>query len=123
MNKKKSAFVTTIIFVMLVLIDLGLFRLYFTGFVILTGLLALYGFIRSFMDFKGWLVQEDTIAPLEMLDAPKSRFYDWQQDTAEAEDQPSDDASEVSVTSDTSVESILDEFRSGNSGGSHPVFK
>ena len=123
MNKKKSAFVTTIIFVMLVLIDLGLFRLYFTGFVILTGLLALYGFIRSLMDFTGWLVQEDTIAPLEMLDAPKSRFYDWQQDTAEAEDQPSDDASEVSVTSDTSVESILDEFRSGNSVCSHPVFK
>ena len=120
MNKKKSALVTVLIYIMLVLIDLGLFRLYFTGFVILTGLLALYGFIRSFMDFKGWLVQEDPIAPLEMLDAPKSRFYDWQQDSADAEEQVSAEASETSVISDNSVESILDEFRSS---GSYQVFK
>lgn len=55
MKKIKATLVTILIAVMLVIIDLGLFKLLPGGFFGLTGIFAAYGFSRAIVDFWSWL--------------------------------------------------------------------
>ena len=84
MNKGKSVFVTVLIAAMLVLIDIGLYMLSKTGFVVLTGTLAVYGYFRGAGDFWHWLARE-TPAKIAPVFEPvsiqgKHTVYDWSQD-------------------------------------------
>ena len=84
MNKGKTVFVTVLIAVMLVLIDIGLYILSKTGFVVLTGSLALYGYLRGAGDFRRWLAKEPTakaVPVIEPVSIPnRNKVYDWSQD-------------------------------------------
>lgn len=55
MNKKKAVFVTVVMTIMLMLIDMCLYRLNRNGFIALTGFISVYGFYRCAADFCKWL--------------------------------------------------------------------
>lgn len=55
MNRGKTVLVTVIIAALVAIIDAGLYLLASPGFTILTGALAVYGFIRGAEDFGRWL--------------------------------------------------------------------
>lgn len=85
MNKGKSVFVTVLVAAMLVLIDIGLYLISETGFVVLTGALAVYGYFRGAGDFWHWLAKETPIAapviePISVPRTSKRDAYDWQHD-------------------------------------------
>lgn len=58
MKNGKATFVTLIISVMLLAIDIGLYKLWSLGFLALTGTLAAYGYLRGAFDFRRWLTKE-----------------------------------------------------------------
>lgn len=82
MNKGKSVFVTVLIAAMLVLIDIGLYIISKTGFVVLTGALAVYGYFRGAGDFWRWLAKEDKHpAAMKPVEIPQGRkAFDWQEE-------------------------------------------
>ena len=86
MSKGKSVFVTVLIAAMLVLIDIGLYIISKTGFVALTGTLAVYGYFRGAGDFWHWLAKEPPakcVPVIEPVNIPKHddhRAFDWAQD-------------------------------------------
>lgn len=81
MNKGKSTFVTVLLAVMLAVIDTGLYILYTPGFYVLTGIFALYGFLHSSADFRGWLCKsEDAREDMTPVDVHSRELYDWRQD-------------------------------------------
>lgn len=55
MNKRKSILVTVIITTMLVVIDIFLYKQSKSGFVLLTGMVTVYGYYRIAVDFCQWL--------------------------------------------------------------------
>ena len=59
MNKSKSVFVTTLFAVMLAGLDFCLWKINMVGFVILTGVLALYGYYEAARTFAAWLTEKD----------------------------------------------------------------
>ncbi len=58
MKKGKALFVTIIITIMLIIIDISLFKLNRNGFIILTSAITVYGYFRAASDFCGWLIQD-----------------------------------------------------------------
>lgn len=58
MKNGKATFVTLIIAAMLLVIDVGLNKLWNPGFLAITGALAAYGFLHGAFDFRRWLVKE-----------------------------------------------------------------
>ena len=57
MDKGKAIFVTMLITLMLIVIDIFLFTLSATGFLVLTGALVFCGILRLACDFYHWLCQ------------------------------------------------------------------
>lgn len=66
MNEKKATAVTVMFVVMLVAIDTGLYMLCPLGFVILTGVLALFGLLGLAVVFASWLAEK----PVDNLEVP-----------------------------------------------------
>ena len=64
MNKSKSIIVTVIFAIMLVAIDAFMLKLWIPGFGIVTGALALYGFLKFTQAFSSWLRADEE--PLEL---------------------------------------------------------
>lgn len=59
MKKNKAVFVTILMSIMLVAIDAFLYKLSKNGFIVLTGMIMLYGYVRCAADFCGWLSRDD----------------------------------------------------------------
>lgn len=110
MKNGKATFVTLIIALMLLVINLGMNKLWNPGFIGLTGALAAYGFIRGSFDFRHWLTKErDSAAnmsppsitpPLPASVRPEDRK--WFEDLAHDTEDP-----------ETTVESIVAEYQAG----------
>lgn len=66
MSKQKATTVTVIFAIMLLAIDIGMYKLYPLGFFVLTGLLALYGFWKFSEAFFAWISEK----PEEALEVP-----------------------------------------------------
>ena len=64
MPKKKATLVTIIFAIMLVALDAFMLKLWIPGFGIVTGALALYGFLKFSQAFSSWL--RDNEKPLEL---------------------------------------------------------
>ena len=64
MSRGKTVLVTVIIAALVAVIDLGLYLLASPGFVVLSGALAVYGFIRGAGDFGRWLDGAGKSAPV-----------------------------------------------------------
>ncbi len=58
MKKGKALFVTIIITIMLIIIDISLFKLNRNGFIVLSVAITAYGYFRAASDFCGWLSQD-----------------------------------------------------------------
>lgn len=58
MSKRKSIFVTALLAILIAALDACMFKINMIAFAIITGALALYGYIRSAADFSGWLNKE-----------------------------------------------------------------
>lgn len=67
MKKSKSALVTVIVTALFAVIYCGLFLLYTPGFMAMTALLTLYGFIRGTADFHGWLREDEPLPPVPVV--------------------------------------------------------
>lgn len=59
MKKNKAIFVTVLMSIMLIAIDAFLYKLSKDGFIVLTGAVLFYGYIRCASDFCGWLCKDD----------------------------------------------------------------
>lgn len=77
MNKKKAVFVTILLAVLVLALDMCLYKIAAVGFAVLTGALALYGFWRCSLDFCGWLGKEPvtTESSLELPIFNSERTY------------------------------------------------
>ena len=63
MSKGKSVFVTALVAVMLVAIVVGLYLLQSRAYLIIAGLLGLYGYICASFNFYHWLGKEQPLLP------------------------------------------------------------
>lgn len=63
MSKGKSVFVTALVAVMLVAIVVGLYLLQSRAYLIIAGLLGLYGYICASFNFCHWLGKEQPLLP------------------------------------------------------------
>lgn len=68
MSKKKAVFVTSIMALMLALIIVGLYLLKYRACMIITCVLAVFGFISCAVVFCHWITQEVPVLPLHMPD-------------------------------------------------------
>lgn len=101
MKNGKATFVTLIIALMLLVINLGMNKLWNPGFIGLTGALAAYGFIRGSIDFRHWLTKErdmeaDITPPSVTPPLPASR--EWFDEIAHED-----------------IETIMKEYQAGGS--------
>lgn len=60
MKKNKAVFVTIVMSIMLVAIDAFLYKLSKEGFIVLTGTIMFYGYVRCAADFCGWLCKDES---------------------------------------------------------------
>ena len=107
MKNGKATFVTLMIADMLLVIDVGLNRLWSPGFLGITGALAAYGFIRGSFDFRHWLTKErdtgEDIAPPSIT--PPLPAMVNQEDRRWFED--------IARDTEATVESIVAEYQAG----------
>ena len=68
MRNGKATFVTLLMAVMLIVIEVGLYTIWNTGFLIIAGILAVYGFIHGAFDFRSWLRNEPDPAILPVFE-------------------------------------------------------
>ena len=74
MKLGKAIFVTVLIAVLLAAIDVCFYMLCINGFAVLTGLIAIYGFLRGSFDLCNWLRKADPApASAEGSDNPSAQ--------------------------------------------------
>lgn len=116
MKNSKSTLVTVIIAVMLVVIDAGLYLIYKPGFMILSGVLAAYGYFRGAADFRRWLCKEPPLTPADLPDA-NGKFFDWEKEERNWDSKrglaPATHEAEASdpLTDNQLLDAIMDELR------------
>ena len=114
MKNSKAMIVTILLMALIAVIHAGLYALYLPGFQVMTGIMALYGFIHGAKDFRGWItkdanvVREATATQPEMpgeltvisrnMKRPpqkKKEAYDWQLFAPELNPKPEPELSVV----------------------------
>ena len=124
MKRNKSIFVSALIFAMLTIIDIGMYWLLFTGFVILTAVMAAYGIVCGFIGFEAWLSKEEPLTPENIILA-KPVAFDWAADE-ECDPDAKDEATvpeeapaqeEEEPAKPASVEDIINEYNIASGAG------